>query len=173
MGRPGFNTRTSDAEEEAPQGHGCAAYGCPLPGTMSDSGGTWVCPYHQAAPAGVWQQITAYLRQHEGLLVYMDKLRHTAWVDDQAFREGRHVLAPLSHYPQAPRPLDQEGPRRFVRRMEEWFRKQVQARQDELVQAHSRRESQAEGAGQADHVAWAINSLSAQVSPGGHSRETV
>ncbi|TCG08360.1 hypothetical protein BZM27_12555 [Paraburkholderia steynii] len=47
--------------------HGkCAAFGCPLPGSLG-MGGEWVCFCHHGASAAGWQNVTRCIRSHESL----------------------------------------------------------------------------------------------------------
>lgn len=49
-----------------PAGHWCAAYGCPMPGAISESttgGGTWLCRRHFGARPDDWQEITTQVRR--------------------------------------------------------------------------------------------------------------
>lgn len=61
--------------EDARNPHACHAYGCPLPGAISDStvgGGPWLCRHHFGAAASQWADITTRLRReqaHQGDLV--------------------------------------------------------------------------------------------------------
>ncbi len=48
--------------------HGrCAAYGCPMPGSLG-SGGEWVCFCHHAANSADWQHVTKMLRTNRAIV---------------------------------------------------------------------------------------------------------
>jgi hypothetical protein len=55
----------------------CCAYGCPMPGSMSDSIGSskWVCAMHHGQDPGRWQRITADLRRMQWLVTAITTLR--------------------------------------------------------------------------------------------------
>lgn len=63
------------AAGQEPAGGGCHAYGCPLPGAISEStkgGGPWFCRHHFGTGGAAWAGITTRLREeqaHDGELV--------------------------------------------------------------------------------------------------------
>lgn len=51
--------------EDARDPHRCRAYGCPMPGAISESttgGSAWFCRYHAGAEPMLWANITSALR---------------------------------------------------------------------------------------------------------------
>lgn len=60
------------AAGQEPAGGGCHAYGCPLPGAISEStkgGGPWFCRHHFGAGAALWPDITTRLRREQSELI--------------------------------------------------------------------------------------------------------
>lgn len=55
----------------------CAAYGCPMLGTMSDGtgGGDFMCHVHYRKPPGLWQTITVEVNRNEWLARAIRDLR--------------------------------------------------------------------------------------------------
>lgn len=52
--------------EEERDPSACAAYGCPLPGSISESttgGGPWLCRHHFGVASSRWTEITTRLRR--------------------------------------------------------------------------------------------------------------
>lgn len=54
--------------ETAYRNTGCAAHGCPMPGSITDTtkpheGSQWLCRFHFGAPVDEWHDITRRVRQ--------------------------------------------------------------------------------------------------------------
>ncbi|ACC76130.1 hypothetical protein PPMP20_18880 [Paraburkholderia phymatum] len=74
--------------------HGkCAAFGCPLPGSLG-VGGEWVCFCHHGAASGRWQNVTRCIRSHEALASSISDARRFLGTPQwqSAYREIRRRL---------------------------------------------------------------------------------
>ncbi|MCA3109855.1 MAG: hypothetical protein ING91_19370 [Rhodocyclaceae bacterium] len=59
----------------------CAAHGCPLPGTHSDSttgGGSWVCAAHRTAATSDWQAVTHRIRENGWLCALVARIHEVS-----------------------------------------------------------------------------------------------
>ena len=64
-------------DDEKQIGHGCAAYGCPLPGCYSDStqgGGTWRCFVHEGRATVAFDAITVEIKRRAPLFRLLGRM---------------------------------------------------------------------------------------------------
>ncbi len=52
----------------------CAANGCPLRGTITPSGGRYVCAYHHSAQPEQWPRVTEAMREHKNIIMGLDEV---------------------------------------------------------------------------------------------------
>jgi hypothetical protein len=74
----------------------CAAFGCPMLGTMSHStsGGDWICWFHFGKEASQWQQVTNELNRLNWLVSAIRGVRATYGTDQwpDGYRLAQHVI---------------------------------------------------------------------------------
>lgn len=88
--------------------HGkCAAFGCPLPGSLG-SGGEWVCFCHHGASSAGWQNVTRTIREHKAIAESVVDARRwlgtSQW--QSAYRTIRHRLIEANHRDLLPGEVD-------------------------------------------------------------------
>jgi hypothetical protein len=59
---------------DGPNSHNCHANGCPMAGSISTTGTTWVCAYHHQALPTDWPRVTEALRDCENIRVAINEV---------------------------------------------------------------------------------------------------
>ena len=80
-------------DEQKPQ-WGCAAYGCPLHGSIRD-GSDWMCFVHFQSDVGQWQEISARLNQRREIVRYYQhglRMDPVAWAAGRCERAGEAMI---------------------------------------------------------------------------------